>query len=122
MTPSTRNDGTASPGGAVIGRPETHPSRTAMNPSSITYYDEVTLRPLNVLGALHEPDLVILVVPGHEADAEAGRISSEAPLGRALLRRHSGDTVTIQVGGHSVSMRVLAVKKAEPSAALETAA
>ena len=93
-----------------------------MNPSSITYYDEVTLRPLNVLGALHEPDLVILVVPGHEADAEAGRISSEAPLGRALLRRHSGDTVTIQVGGHSVSMRVLAVKKAEPSAALETAA
>ncbi|MBV6500206.1 MAG: hypothetical protein CJBNEKGG_02676 [Prosthecobacter sp.] len=91
-----------------------------MTPSSITYHDEVILRPLNVLGALHEPDLVIQVVPGHEADAEAGRISSEAPLGRALLRRHCGDTITIQVGGHSVSMRVLAVKKPAAEAVLDT--
>lgn len=105
----------------MTGCPETHLSRTFMNPSRITYYDEVTLRPLNVLGALHEPDLVIQVVPGHEADAEAGRISSAAPLGRALLHRQRGDTVTIQVGGHSVSMRVLAVNKPDPSAALEPA-
>ncbi|GEP43223.1 GreA/GreB family elongation factor [Brevifollis gellanilyticus] len=82
-----------------------------MNLHSISYYDHVTLRPLNVLGALHEPDITIQVVPGHEADAEHGRISAEAPLGRAILRKRSGDTITIQVRDQSISMRILAVER-----------
>lgn len=82
-----------------------------MTSSPITYYDRVTVRPLNQLGALHEPDMTLQVVPSHEADADQGRISVEAPLGRALLRRRDGETVTIQVQGRSLSMRVLAVEK-----------
>lgn len=85
-----------------------------MNLHSISYYDHVTLRPLNVLGALHEPDMTIQVVPGYEADAEHGRISAEAPLGRALLRKRCGDAVTIQVQDQSISMRILDVRRLEP--------
>lgn len=83
-----------------------------MNPSHISYYDQVTLRPLNELSALHDPDLTIQVVPSYEADADRGRVSADAPLGRALLRRHCGETITIQVQGRSLSMRILAVEKA----------
>jgi hypothetical protein len=83
-----------------------------MNLSPISYYDQVTLRPLNLLGALHEPDMTIQVVPGYEADAEHGRISAEAPLGRAVLRKRCGDAVTIRVQDQSVSMKILAVRKA----------
>lgn len=82
-----------------------------MNLSPISFYDQVTLRPLNLLGALHDPDMTIQVVPSYEADAERGRISAEAPLGRAVLRKRCGDTVTIRVQDQSVSMRILAVRK-----------
>jgi len=82
-----------------------------MNLSPISYYDQVTLRPLNLLGALHDPDMTIQVVPSYEADAEHGRISAEAPLGRAILRKRCGDAVTIRVQDQSVSMRILAVQK-----------
>ncbi len=83
-----------------------------MKSPSIAYYDQVTLRPLNELGLLHEPDMILQVVPSYEADADHGRISEDAPLGHALLRRRSGETVTIQVQGRSLSMRILAVEKA----------
>lgn len=88
-----------------------------MNSLSISYHDRVTLRPLNELALLHEPDMTIQVVPGYEADADQGRISEDAPLGRALLRRRSGDTVTLQVQGRTLSMRILAVEKAVAVAA-----
>jgi hypothetical protein len=77
----------------------------------ITYYDRVTLRPLNELSALHDPDFTIQVVPGYLADADNGRISEDAPLGRAVLRHRHGDTLTLNVQGRSVSMRILAVEK-----------
>lgn len=83
-----------------------------MTSFTITYYDRVTLRPLNELAALHEPDLTLQVVPAHEVDADHGRISVEAPLGQALLHHRGGETVTIQVQGRRVSMRILAVEKA----------
>lgn len=82
-----------------------------MSYSAITYHDRVTLRPLNELAALHEPDMTLQVVPAHEVDADHGRISAEAPLGRALLHRRRGETVTIQVQGRSLSMLVLNVEK-----------
>lgn len=60
--------------------PNSHTS-IFMNSFSITHYDRVTLRPLNELGALHEPDMTLQVVPAYEADADNGLISEEAPLG-----------------------------------------
>jgi len=82
-----------------------------MNPSLITCYDRITLRPLNILGALHDPDITIQIVPSHEADAEHGRVSMEAPLGRAVLRRRCGDDVTIRVQDHQATMLITAVEK-----------
>lgn len=82
-----------------------------MKSSPITYQDRVTLRPLNLLQVLHEPNLTIRVVPNHEKDADKGLISADSPLGRAVLRRTVGDTITIEVQGHSLSMLILAVEK-----------
>lgn len=82
--------------------------------ASVSFYDHVTLRPLNALGALHEPDFTIQLVPHHHADADRGLVSTQAPLGRAVLRQNVGDTVTIRVSDRALSMRILAVEK--PSA------
>lgn len=82
-----------------------------MNSLSIHHYDHVTLRPLNELATLHESDITIQVVPGYEADADNGRISEDAPLGRAVLRGSLGENIAIQVQGRSLSMLVLAVEK-----------
>lgn len=83
----------------------------SMNSFSITYYDRVTLRPMNELGALHEPDFTFQVVPGYEADADHGLISEDAPLGRAALSHRGGDILHLQVQGRSMSMRILSVEK-----------
>lgn len=82
-----------------------------MNTLSIHHYDHVTLRPLNELATLHEFDITIQVVPGYEADADRGRISEDAPLGRAVLRRTVGDKIDIQVQGRNLAMLILAVEK-----------
>ncbi len=79
----------------------------------IGHYDRVTLRPLNELGALFDPDFTVEVVPGYEADANDGRISEDAPLGRALLQHRGGETIHIDVHGRGLSMRILAVEKRE---------
>lgn len=82
-----------------------------MSSFSITYYDRVTLRPLNELGTLHDPDFTLQVVPGYEADADRGLISEDAPLGRAILNHRSGEILRLQVHGRSLSMRILSVEK-----------
>ena len=83
-----------------------------MQTDTIFYHDRVTLRPLNELSALHEPDMTVQVVPPHDADADQGRISVEAPLGRALLRRRSGETVSLKVQARTLHMQILHVEKA----------
>lgn len=87
-----------------------------MNSLSIHRYDHVTLRPLNELATLHEFDITIQVVPSYEADADNGRISEDAPLGQAVLRRRPGDQITIRVQDRALSMLILTVEK--PSAVL----
>lgn len=87
-----------------------------MSSISIHYHDRVTVRPLNELGTLHEPDFTVEVVPGYEGDADHGRISEEAPLGRALMGRRCGETVTVRVRDRSLSMLIIAVAKAHDHA------
>jgi len=82
-----------------------------MNSFLIHHYDHVTLRPLNELATLHEFDITIQVVPGYEADADIGRISEDAPLGKAVLRRAAGEKIDIQVQGRSLKMLILDVQK-----------
>lgn len=50
------------------------------------------------------------IVGSAEADASAGRISFTSPIGRALLGRHPGETVRVQVPAGSLDYKVVQVK------------
>lgn len=91
-----------------------------MKPTPISCYDHVTLRPLNILGAIHDPDFIIQIVPAHEADAAHGRISAEAPIGRAVLHRHCGDEVTVRVQDHTATLCILSVETHRYSESVHT--
>lgn len=49
------------------------------------------------------------LVPEHEADAYARRLSAESPLGRALIGRHVGERVLFRAPGGVMGVTVLAV-------------
>jgi transcription elongation GreA/GreB family factor len=49
------------------------------------------------------------VVPPEEADIAAERISTESPLGRALLGRRAGDEVRFRAPGGVLAVTVVAV-------------
>jgi transcription elongation factor GreA len=47
------------------------------------------------------------IVGAAEADPRSGKISNESPLGRALLNRHPGETVTVDAPGGSFKVTIL---------------
>ena len=47
------------------------------------------------------------VVGGHEARPAEGRISGDSPVGRALLGRRAGDTVTVSAPAGPFALRIL---------------
>jgi transcription elongation GreA/GreB family factor len=49
------------------------------------------------------------LVPEHEADARAYRLSADSPLGRALIGRHVGERVRFRAPGGVMGVTVLAV-------------
>jgi transcription elongation GreA/GreB family factor len=49
------------------------------------------------------------LVPEHDADAHARRLSAESPLGRALIGRHVGERVLFRAPGGVMGVTVLAV-------------
>jgi transcription elongation factor GreA len=53
---------------------------------------------------------VYTIVGAVEAKPREGRISNVSPVGRALLGRHPGQTVTIQTPGVPLSARILRVE------------
>jgi transcription elongation factor GreB len=50
-----------------------------------------------------------------EADAAAGRISVEAPLGRALLGRKAGESVRVRTPAGAVTVEILSVRWNAPA-------
>ena len=50
------------------------------------------------------------IVGSAEADAAAGKISFTSPIGRALLGRHPGETIHVQVPSGSLDYKVVRVK------------
>ena len=50
------------------------------------------------------------IVGSAEADAAAGKISFTSPIGRALLGRHPGETIHVQVPAGSLDYKVVRVK------------
>lgn len=80
--------------------------------SKIHFYDRVRLRSIaDPDPAPDDSDLLIQIVPAHEADVVAGRISADAPVGRAVLHRRAGDTITVLAQGRKIPMRILTVEK-----------
>ncbi|MFN3336760.1 MAG: GreA/GreB family elongation factor, partial [Thermomicrobium sp.] len=49
------------------------------------------------------------IVGAIEAKPSAGRISNESPVGKALLGRRAGDTVTIDTPNGQITARILEV-------------
>lgn len=45
-----------------------------------------------------------------EADPANGKVSDESPLGRALLGRRVGDTVTVKAPGGAIAFRIVAIQ------------
>jgi len=62
-----------------------------------------------------QPDTYVVVSP-READPRAGRVSSESPLGRALLGRRIGESVVIPAPGGSFTVKIEGVEIAAPDA------
>jgi transcription elongation factor GreA len=54
-------------------------------------------------------ETVYTVVGAHEADPTAGRLSHQSPVGRALMGRRRGDTVTVQTPGGGRQIRLVKV-------------
>lgn len=52
------------------------------------------------------------IVGSQEANPMEGRISDESPLGRALVGRKAGDTVTVEAPAGAMRFRILSVQNA----------
>ena len=75
-------------------------------------------QPIHVRCRVHirgdEDDLdAYTIVPPAEAEPRSGKISSESPLGRALLGRRMGERVVINAPGRSYTVTITAIE--EPS-------
>lgn len=57
-----------------------------------------------------EEEATYAIVGSQEANPMQGRISDESPIGRAILGRRVGETVTVEAPAGSVQMKILAVE------------
>lgn len=58
-----------------------------------------------------EEEVEYSIVGSAEADPMAGRISNESPVGRGLLGRSVGETVTIDAPAGAISFKVLGISR-----------
>ncbi|MGQ9733125.1 MAG: transcription elongation factor GreA [Candidatus Zipacnadales bacterium] len=68
---------------------------------------------VKVLDLDYEEEIEYTLVPGVEADFQAGKISFESPLGRGLMGKGAGDEVEIETPGGLTRLRVLEVRSAD---------
>lgn len=57
-----------------------------------------------------DDESVYQIVGVHEADIRSGRLSVHAPLARALIGKHVGDTVEVSTPGGSKSYEIVGVR------------
>lgn len=57
-----------------------------------------------------DEEVVYQIVGAHEADIKQGRLSVHAPLARALIGKHLGDSVEVNSPGGSKSYEIVDVK------------
>lgn len=71
---------------------------------------EVVLGSTVVIETDRHGEETFTIVGSAEADAAAGKISFTSPIGRALLGRHPGETVRVQVPAGALDYKVIDVK------------
>jgi transcription elongation factor GreA len=71
---------------------------------------EVVLGSTVVIETDRHGEETFTIVGSAEADATAGKISFTSPIGRALLGRHPGETIRVQVPSGSLDYKVVRVK------------
>ena len=75
--------------------------------------DEVSIgKKVTVQEDGEEPD-VYLIVGASESDPDNDKISNESPIAKALIGKHTGDTVTIETPVGSYDVTIKAVEVAE---------
>ena len=60
-----------------------------------------------------EEEIEYSIVGSNEADPMSGKISDLSPIGRGLLGKKAGETVTIAVPAGTVTLKVLSVSRAQ---------
>ena len=58
-----------------------------------------------------EEEEVYIIVGSAGADAFAGKVSNESPIGQALIGKKTGDIVTIETPVGSYDVKILKVEK-----------
>jgi len=71
---------------------------------------EVVLGSTVVIETDRHGEETFTIVGSAEADATAGKISFTSPIGRALLGRHPGETIRVQVPAGSLDYKVVEVR------------
>ncbi|MGD0249167.1 MAG: transcription elongation factor GreA [Candidatus Limnocylindrales bacterium] len=71
---------------------------------------EVVLGSTVVIETDRHGEETFTIVGSAEADAAAGKISFTSPIGRALLGRHPGETIRVQVPAGTLDYKVVEVR------------
>lgn len=66
---------------------------------------------VRVLDMEYNEEIEYYIVGSTEADPSEFRISDESPVGRALLGRRIGDTVTVDVPAGSITLKIINIDK-----------
>ena len=73
-------------------------------------HEEVTFGARVTIVEDANPPEVYHIVDAAEADPAQGKISSESPLGKALLGRHAGDSVQVNAPAGLLTYHIAAIK------------
>ena len=81
--------------------------------AEVVNIDEIDTSSINlgstvkVLDVEFDEEITYKLVPSIEADSEKGTISIESPLGQALMKHKTGDTVTVEAPGGEIEYKIL---------------
>ena len=73
--------------------------------------DEVAIGKTVTIQEIGEEEEVYIIVGSAGADAFAGKVSNESPIGQALIGKKTGDTATIETPVGSYDVKILKVEK-----------
>ena len=81
-----------------------------IDPSKITQSNVAFGATVKVLDTEADEEYIFVLVGTEEADVKQGRISVSSPVGRALLGKEVGDTVTIKAPARTIEYEILEIR------------